>query len=70
MSFAVEVEVGTIHHNGKAAIPVRTALVEMGHHQGSMPLKTNNNTAEGFFNKIIRQKESNPFDMSIHWMIN
>ena len=56
MSSAAEAEVGTIHHNGKAAMPVRTALDEMGYPQGPTLVKTDNNTADGFLNKKIKQK--------------
>ena len=31
MSSAAEAEVGTVHYNGKIAIPIRTAVIEMGH---------------------------------------
>ena len=70
MSSAAEAEVGTVHHNGKVAVPIITALNEMGHLQGPIPLKTDNLTAEGFLNKKIRQKRSKSFDMRFHWMID
>ena len=70
MSSAAEAEVGTVHHNGKVAVPIITALNEMGHLQGPIPLKTDNLTAEGFLNKKIRQKRSKSFEMRFHWMID
>ena len=63
MSSAAEEEVGTIHHNNKIAIPVRTAIIEMVYPQGPTPLKTDNNAAGGFFNKKIKPKRSKCFDM-------
>ena len=51
-----EDEVSTVHHHGKAAIPVHTALYEMGRPQEPTPAKTYNNTADGFLNKKIKQK--------------
>ena len=68
MSSVAEAEVGTVHHNGKIAIPVRTAVIEMGHPQGLTPLKTDNSTADDFFNKTIKPKRSKAFDMKFHWM--
>ena len=70
MSSAAETECGTVFHNNKASIPVRTAAVEMGHPQGSLPMKTDNNTAEYFLNEKIKKKRSKVFDMKFHWMID
>ena len=70
MLSAAEAEVGTIYHNGKVAIPVRTAIIEMVHPQGPTPLKTNNKIADGFFNKKIKLKRSKCFKMKFHWMKN
>ena len=55
ISSVAETEVVKVHHNGKAAIPVRTALDKMGHLQGPTPVKTDNNTANGSLNKKIKQ---------------
>ena len=60
MSSATEEEVGNVQNNGKAAIPIRVTLDEMGHSQGPTPLKTDNNTAEGFFNNTVRKKDQKP----------
>ena len=70
VSSAAEAELGTVHHNGKAAISIRVALDERGHPQGPIPLKTDDNTAEGFFNNIIRKKRSKASYMRFHWMID
>ena len=67
---ATEVEVGTVHNNDNAAIPIRIALDEMGQPQGPTPLKKDNNTAESFFNNKICKKRSKSFDMRFHWMID
>ena len=69
MSSAVEVEVGTIHFNGNVAIPVRTAIIEMGHPQDPTPLKTNNNS-RWILQQKIKPKRSKCFDMKFHWMKN
>ena len=70
MSSAVEAEIGTVHKHGKASIPIRVASDEMGHKQGSTPLKTDNNIADGFVNNTIRKKRSKAFEMKIHSMID
>ena len=70
MSLAAKAEVGTVHHNGKLAVPIITALTEIGHVQGPILLKTDNATAEGFLNRSIRQKRSKSFDMRFHWIID
>ena len=70
MSSAAEAEVGIVHHNGKAAIPVGTALNEMRYPQGPTPIKTYNNTTDRFFNNKIKQKRSKCFDMKFHCMID
>ena len=56
MSSVAEVEVGTVHNNGKAVIPIRVALDEIGHLQVPTPLKTDNNMTEGFVKNTIRKK--------------
>ena len=70
MSSAAETGIGTIHKHGKAAIPIRVALDEMGHKQDPNPLKTDNNTVEGFFSNTIRKKRYKAFDMKFHWVID
>ena len=57
-SLAAEVEMGTIHNNGKAAIPIRVALDEMVHTKGPTSLNTDTNTAEGLVNNTIRNKKN------------
>ena len=68
MSSVTKAEVDTVHHNGKVAISIRTALIELGHKHGPTPIKTDNNTADGFFNKKIKPKRSKLFYMKFHWM--
>ena len=68
MTSAADADVGTINHNEKVAIPLRTVGIEMGHPQGPIPAKTDNNTADGFFKKNIKPKRSKYFGMKFHWM--
>ena len=66
MLSTAEAEVGMVHHIGKVVIPIITALNEMGHIQGPIPLKTDNCTAEGFLNRNIQQKRSKLLHMWFH----
>ena len=70
MSSAAEAEVWTVHNNGKADIPIRVALDEMGYPRGPTLLKTDNNTAEGFVSTTIRKKRPKAFNIHFHWMID
>ena len=70
ISSAAEVEVGMVHMNGEVTIPIRIVLDKMGHPQGPTPIKTDNNTAEGFLNGTMRKKTSKGLDMKFHWMID
>jgi hypothetical protein len=68
MTSAAEAETCTLHHNGKAAIPIRITLEELHHPQGPTQIKTDNNTAQGFLTSSIRRKRSKHWDMRYHWM--
>ena len=57
MTSAADADVGTINHNEKVAIPLRTVGIEMGHPQGPIPAKTDNNTADGFFKKKYKTQK-------------
>ena len=70
MSSAAGAKVGTIYPNGKVVISVRASIIEIGHPQDPTPLKTDNNTADGFFNKKIKPKRSESFDMKFYWVLD
>ena len=70
MSLTAEVEVGIVHLTGKVTIPVRNTLNKIVHPQGPTPIKMENNIADGFLNKKIKQKRSKAFDLKFHWMID
>ena len=69
MSSEVDAEVDIVHHDGKVAVPIITALNEMGQTQGPIHLKTDNATAKDFLNRNIRQNRIKSFDMWFHRMI-
>ena len=65
---AAEAETGGLYLNGQEAVPIRTALAEMGHPQPPTPLETDNSTAYGIITSTIRQKLSKAFDMRWYWL--
>jgi hypothetical protein len=67
---AAEAETGCLFLNGQEAIPIITALEEMGHNQPPIgtPLETNNSTAHNILKAQVRMKRSKAFDMRYHWL--
>ena len=47
MASTAETELGALFHNEQEAVPLRHALIEMGHIQPSTPIATDNSTALG-----------------------
>jgi len=67
---AAEAEIGSLFLNAQEAVPIRTALEEMGHPQPPLgtPLETDNSTAHGILHATVRLKRSKAFDMRYHWL--
>jgi hypothetical protein len=67
---AAEAETGGLFLNGQEAIPIRTALQELGHKQSTTgtPLETDNSTAHDILKAQVRMKRSKAFDMRYHWL--
>ena len=68
MSSAAEAEIGALFLNSRQAIPARTTLIEMGHHQPPTPIQTDNTTALGFVGKNLTPKATKSTDMQHWWM--
>ena len=68
MGSSAEAEIGASHTNGQEAIPIRTALKEMGHPQQRIPMQVDNTTAVRFPNSTIKQKSSKAIDMRFYWI--
>ena len=68
MSSAAEAEIAGLFMNAKAAIPIRQALIKMGHPQPATKIKTENSTANGFVNDTIKQNRSKALDMRFYWL--
>ena len=69
-SSAAEAETGGLFLNAQEAIPLITALEEMGHKQPitGTPLETDNSTAHDILKAQVRMKRSKAFDMRYHWL--
>jgi Reverse transcriptase (RNA-dependent DNA polymerase). len=67
MAAASEAELGAAFINAQKAVPIRQALIDMGHPQPPTPLKTDNSTAHGILTSLVRQKRSKAFDMRFYW---
>jgi hypothetical protein len=67
---AAEAETGGLFLNAQEAIPIITALEEMGHKQppNGTPLETDNSTAHDILKAQVRMKRSKAFDMRYHWL--
>ena len=67
---AAEAETGGLFLNGQEAVPLITALEEMGHNQPKKgtPLETDNSTAHDILRAQVRMKRSKAFDMRYHWL--
>jgi hypothetical protein len=55
---AAESEVGACFHNAQSGAPLRVTLTKLVHTQPPTPLRTDNSTAFGIFDKTITQKRS------------
>jgi hypothetical protein len=60
---AAKSEVGACFHNAQRRAPLRVTLTELGHTQPPTPLRTDNSTAYGIANEMIKQKRSKVMDM-------
>jgi hypothetical protein len=67
---ASEAETGGLFNNAQEALPMITALREMGHPQPvtGTPLETDNSTARDILKAQVRMKRSKAFDMRYHWL--
>ena len=55
--------------NAKLAVPIRQDLIKMGHPQPATKIKTDNSTADGFVNDIIKQNRSKAIDMRFLFLL-
>jgi hypothetical protein len=67
---ASEAKTGSLFLYAQEAVPMITALEEMGHAQPSVdtPIETDNSTAHGILHAHVRLKKSKAFDMRYNWL--
>mgnify|MGYP004175908775 FL=1 len=70
LASAAEAEVGAIFLNCQQGEILRTTLHELGHIQPSTPVITDNTTANGIFNKEIKQRRTKAMDMRFIWILD
>ena len=68
MASAAEAKYGTIFINTQTAVPIRTALSEMGWKQVPTAIQVENSAAVGIATKEFRQKKSKAMDMRFYWI--
>ena len=68
MASAAEAEVGGCFVNCREALPLRTALEEMGHKQNPTSVVTDNTTAANILNDDCQQRRSKSIDMRFYWI--
>ena len=68
MSLAQEAKTGAGFINARNLVPIRQALIEMGHPQGPTPLQFDNMCALGLLQDTVTAKRSKAMDMRFHWL--
>jgi hypothetical protein len=68
MASTTEAEFGALFHNARDAVPLHTALIEMGHPQPVTPIQTDNACAAGISNETVKQRRSKAIDMLFYWI--
>ena len=67
---AAEAETAGLFVGAQEAVPMITALEELGHPQPppGTPLETDNSAAHDILKAQVRMKRSKAFDMRYHWL--
>eukprot|EP00957_Ditylum_brightwellii_P113023 8618622-Ditylum_brightwellii.AAC.1 len=63
MAYAAEAKIGVLYTNVCKGEDLCTALEEMGHLQPLTPIMTDNTTASGIVNGMVKQRRSYAIDM-------
>ena len=63
-AYAAEAELSALFHNGQEAAVIHQTLLEMGHPQPPIPIKTDNSTTDGIANKSVIQRKLQSMDMN------
>ena len=62
MTSATESEISALFMNAREAIPIRRALINLGHQQPATPIISDNSTAVGIIKGTMKQKQSKSFN--------
>ena len=65
---AAGAEVAALNHCAQEIVPLRQACIELGHPQPATPMRTDNSTADGIMNGIVKQRRSKAIDMRFYWL--
>jgi hypothetical protein len=68
VSSAAKAECGGLYHNAQNAVPIRDALIAIGHPQPPTPIKTDISTTLGIVTSLMKPKKSKTWDMRYHWI--
>ena len=68
MGSAGETEAASLYYNCKNAVPLRRALIEMGHPQPKTTVITDNSTAEDLINKTMTPRRAKTYDQRTNWL--
>jgi hypothetical protein len=63
---ATDAELAALLHNARDGIPLRTALLVMGHPQAQTPIQTDNARASSIANETVKQRQSKAIDMRFY----
>jgi len=67
---AAEAEIAGTYTNGTEGCPIRTALEEMGWPQSTTQIEVDNECAEGFANRTMKQNRTKAMDMRYYWILD
>ena len=70
MVSTAEAEFAALVLNVRFSIPLCLILIELGHPQPPTPIRTDNSTADGIANGIIKQKKTKAMDVRFCWLQN
>ena len=70
MDSTAEAEIAAAYTDAREAVPIRTALAELGHPRPATLIKVENSTCHGFTNDTIKQRRTKSIDMNHYWKQN
>ena len=68
LASATEAKTGAVFTGCQDAVPIRQALIELGHPQPPTPVQVDNACAVGILNNTVKQRRSKAMDMRFYWV--